>query len=180
MQATLWLPVLAGILAGGLNAATITFEVTPLGGNNFHYSYGVSGISFQQNQGFDIRFDHTLYPANALSNGTVGPGFTLFLLQPNNTPGTDGDFEAVANVNNPSNAGPFGVDVVYSGVGQPGPQLFTIDQFDANGNITAVLQSGVTQAVPEPSTLFLTVFSLGIIVAGQRKFRSLTSQSSLR
>src|SRR5579864_157626 len=98
MQVTFWLPVLAGLLAGGLNAATITFEVTPLGGNNYHYTYGISGIVFQPNQGVDIRFDPTLFPANSLTNATVGSGFTLFLLQPNNPPGTSGDYEAVANM----------------------------------------------------------------------------------
>jgi len=169
MQATFWISALAGVLAGGLNAATIGYEVTPLGGNDYQYSYFVSGIVFQANQDFDIRFDPTSYALNSLSNPVAGSGFTAMILQPNNPIGTQGDYIATAQINNPPLTGPFGLDVVYGGMGVPGSQSFTIDQINGDGSIT-VLESGTTSQVPEPSTiLVIAAVGAGLAVRLRRR-----------
>lgn len=163
-------------MAATASAATIQFTVTPLASpGQFRYTYTVSGITFQQNQDFDIQFPAALY--TGLTNAMVGAGFDSIVLQPNNPPGAGGDFIALALVNNPSLAGPFSIDFTYLGAGAPGAQDFTIDQYDANGNFIRTDSSGVTSlaggsAVPEPSAFFLSIIGLvagGVCLAARRR-----------
>ena len=172
MKVTFWVSALAGFLASGLSAATISYEVSPLGGNNYQYNYFVSGIVFQANQDFDIRFDPASYANGSLSNPVAGSGFTAMILQPNNPLGTQGDYIATAQIANPPLTGPFSVDVVYTGMGTPGSQSFTIDQVNPDKSIT-VLQSGVTQEAPEPSTMLaLAAIGAGLAVRLRRRWTS--------
>lgn len=148
----------AVLAAGSLPAATIQFDVTGLGPNSSRYNYFVSGITFQANQELDIRFDPARY--SNLSNPMAGGGFNATVLQPNNPPGVFGDYSALALTNNPSLAGPFSVDFSFSGAGQPGPQPYSINQFDQSGNFVSTLETGVTSprvitGVPEPASVTL-------------------------
>jgi hypothetical protein len=131
----------------------------------------LSNIVLLQNQSFDIRFDPTRY--GALSNGIASPGFDLVILQPNNPPGAFGDYDAMALTDNPPVGGPFRVDFVWLGPGQPGSQPFLINQFDANGNFEAVIAQGVTvpaaQVIPEPGTWLLTIAGFAATVVSRRK-----------
>ena len=165
MRIRYWLPLCLG-LAANLHAAAIQFQVTPLGGTSFRYTYLLSGFQFQANQAVDIQFSPSLY--GTLSNGMVGSGFSLVLLQPNNPPGTSGDYIALAQVNNPPLTGPFSIDFLFKGLVPPGPgsQPFVVNQFDQNGNLVLCMGqacgSGVTTpvgaTVPEPGS-----FSLGCV-----------------
>jgi hypothetical protein len=154
------LTLLAGILAvANLSAAAIVqFQVTDLGGNLHRYDYSVSGYAFQQNQELAISFAPALY--STLSNGVVGSGFSLLLLQPDNPPGASGVYGALALVDNPSLTGPFSVDFIFKGQGIPGAQPFSINQYDQSGNFISTIGSGLTtpfgSTVPEPGS-----FSLG-------------------
>jgi hypothetical protein len=158
MTRLLWLSLWAGLLGSNLIASTIGFQVTNLGQNSYRYTYAVSDFTFGKDQELDIRFDPTLY--GTLSNGVAGSDFAVLLLQPNNPPGTFGDYSALALVQNPSLAVPFSVDFTFLGSGKPGAQPFLINQFDANGNFVSTLTSGSTTpqetAVPEPAALLLT------------------------
>src|ERR1700682_2860787 len=163
MRMRLWLPLWIGLLGTNLHAAAIQFQVTPLGGTSFRYTYFLSGFMFQANQALDIQFNPSLY--GTLSNGMVGSGFSPLLLQPNNPPGTTGDYIALAQVNNPPLTGPFSVDFLFKGMGTPGAQPWVVDQFDQNFNFIPctgpACGSGTTTPVgsttiPEPGS-----FSLG-------------------
>jgi len=145
--------------AVGLSAATIDFQITPLGGNAFQYNYNLHGITFQANEELDIRFDPTLY--GILSNGVAPSGFAVNLLQPNNPPGVFGDYSALAQVNNPSTAGPFSVQVTFIGQGQPGGQPFFLNQFNSDGVFISSVDAGLTtNALPEPMSLTLSASGL--------------------
>ncbi len=173
MRMKLFIPVLAAAicLVGNLSAATIKYTVTQLpGAAKYRYNYTVSGITFQANQDFDVQFPATLY--SSLVNGMAGSDFTLFVFDANNPPGVDGDYSAVAKVNNPSLAGPFSVDFMYLGSGLPGAQNFTIDQFDANGNFVSTISSGTTMpTVPEPASVALSLLGLIAGVAWRKSRR---------
>ena len=155
----LWL----GLLATVLQAGTIQYQAINLGGNQFQYSYLISGFTLQANQEIDIRFDPTLF--GTLSNGVAGSDFSLLLLQPNNPPGASGDYAAFTAIANPSLAGPFRVDVTFLGSGQPGGQPFFINQYGSAHNFlfTDLNQSGTTVSViPEPGSF--TLCGAGIIL----------------
>jgi len=165
MRAACLLAVSAAATAGSLSAASVTFQISNLGSNDFRYDYLVSGIQFTQNEEFDVRFDPTLY--GTLSNGQAPPGFDLLLLQPNNPPGTPGDYSAMALINNPSLSSGFHVTVHYLGTGTPGSQPYFINQLDASGRLLSVVDSGNTVAVgavPEP--VGWTLAMAGILFGG--------------
>jgi hypothetical protein len=162
MRIRLWLPLCIGLLGTTLHAAAVQFQVTPLGGTSFRYTYFLSGFAFNANQALDIQFAPSLY--GTLSNGMVGSGFGLVLLQPNNPPGTAGDYIALAQMSNPPLTGPFSVDFLFKGIGTPGAQPYVVEQFDQNFNIVPctgpACGSGTTtpvgSTIPEPGS-----FSLG-------------------
>jgi hypothetical protein len=173
MRKLLWLPVWAGILAGSLNAAAIQFQVTNLGLNSYRYNYTLSGFTLQANQELDIRFDPTVYAS--ISNGVAPSDYDLLLLQPNNPPGTAGDYRAFALVNNPSLAGLFSVDFTLQNGASPGSQQFFINQYSQAGFLITSTPSGfTTSAIPEPATLSLGCLALilgGVARAARRKSR---------
>ncbi|MBS1855791.1 MAG: PEP-CTERM sorting domain-containing protein [Acidobacteria bacterium] len=145
---------------GQLMAGSILFQVTSLGSNAYRYDYTID-YSLLRNQEIDIRFDPALYAG--LSNGIANSDFTLSLLQPGNPAGAFGDYSLLALIDNPSLAGPFGVQFTYLGAGEPGRQPYLVHQFDPTGqNIIATLDAGFTATVPEPATWFLVGAGLSI------------------
>src|SRR3954453_19431382 len=101
----------AGLFSISLQAATVGFTVSPLGGTSFRYVYDFTALSLQANQEVDIRFSPTLY--STLTNGVAGPNFSLAIFQPNNPPGSFGDYSALSLINNPALTGPFRVDFTF-------------------------------------------------------------------
>ena len=134
--------IFVGVLAAQLRAGSIGYQETSLGGNSYTYTYFLSGFNLSVNQALDIQFGASQY--GVLSNGVVGSGFSLMLLQPNNPQGAFGDYLAEATVNNPSLAGTFRVNFTYLGQGLPGAQAYVVDQFDQNNNFVSVIGSGTT------------------------------------
>jgi PEP-CTERM motif len=161
MRCVLISSLLAGLFAGSLSAAAITFQTSDLSSNQVRITYTVTDFVFALNQELDIEFDPALYLS--LSNGVAPTGFDVLLLQPNNPPGTAGDFSSLALVASPG-TGPFRVDATLAGSGRPGPQNFTINQLNDDGVITGVIASGqataAVSAVPEPATLPLVGLAL--------------------
>ncbi len=143
---------LAGVIQGSVYAGAIQYQATDLGQNAFRISYSLSDFTFLANQELAIEFDPAVYLS--LSNGMAPDGFKLVLLQPDNPPGTLGEFSARALIDNPALTG-FSVDVLLAANRWPGEQNFAVNQMDGNGIILSMLSSGVTTdaTAPEPATL---------------------------
>jgi hypothetical protein len=169
MRKTLSLALWIGLVAANLPAGTVSYDFStlpyaapqdaPAGSSMLQVTYLLSNFTFEANQELDIEFDPTLY--STMSNGQAPSGFAVTLFQPDNPPGAPGDFSALALTNGPSVSGSFSVDVVYFGSGQPGPQSYTVNQFDNQGNFVATVDSGYTgladntAGVPEPGSFWL-------------------------
>jgi len=172
MRFTLRLALCVVLWVTSLAAGTIQFAVTDLGAGTYRYTYILSGFSFSVNQELDIQFDANLY--SNLTNGVVGTGFNLVLLQPNNPPGLPGDYSAMALIDNPPLDGPFSVDFTYLGEGAPGPQPYFINQYDDQGHFLETLESGASSPIPEPATVALAgggLLALGAALRHRRKTR---------
>ena len=162
--------LLSALLTVSLSASPILQYQVTTNGTTGTYHYFVSGFDFLANQELDIQFGQ-LGSANlfgVLSNGKAPAGFDLMLFQPNNPPQAPGDYSALALVNHPSLTGTFSVDFTLTGTGVPGPQSFTISQFDSNGMFVSLLASGTTQlegsGAPEPAS-FLPC-GVALVIAG--------------
>src|ERR1017187_1810509 len=149
--------LLSAVLVFSLSASPIVQYQVTTNGTTGTYQYFVSGFDFLVNEALDIQFgqlgSNNLF--GQLSNGKAPAGFDLLLFQPNNPPQAPGDYSALALVNHPSLTGTFSVDFTLTGMGIPGSQVFSISQFDSNGNFVGLVASGSTQlvgsSVPEPA-----------------------------
>jgi hypothetical protein len=159
---------LFGLTALPLNAGIIQYQVTGLGGSSFRYDYQFSDFTLQAFQEVEISFDPALY--SNLRNPAAGSDFGLVLAQPLNPPGTAGFYSILAQVNNPSLAGPFRVEFDYLGGGQPGTQPYALNQFTAGGLFDHTIETGAT-GVPEPANIALTVTGLlcGLLLLTRRR-----------
>ena len=175
LTVTLWV----GLVAANLPAGTVSydFSVTPIappsdapaGSSVLQVTYLLSNFTFLANQELDIQFDPTMY--GEFVSGQTPAGFSLNLFDANNPPGAPGDFSALATVDNPSLTGTFSADVVYYGTGTPGPQSFSINQYDAQGNFVDTVSTGSTTpssntSVPEPGGFWLG--GIGLFVGAGR------------
>lgn len=153
------------------SATIIQYEVTDLGDtvptqDRWEYRYFVSGFTFAANQGFTIWFDENLF-TKLETPLPPSPQWDVLVLQPDLALPDRGAFDALALVSSASLAQPFAVDFV-SLAGTPGSQLFDINEFDSQGNLIRVIESGVTVprqsgAVPEPGTLGLVVGAAALL-----------------
>jgi hypothetical protein len=158
MRVAFFLPLLAGLISTNMSAGVVEYSAAYLNTNLYSDDYSLSGMTVQANQLLDIRFDPTLY--GSLSSPQVPDGFTSLLLQPNNPPGTFGDFEIMPLTGSLSFdlslPVQLSVDVVLLNGGKLGPQPYFVYQLDANGNYLFTAEAGETvfndgtQGVPEP------------------------------
>ncbi len=160
-------------------AGTIDYQITALPGGLpgqplFQYTYYLSGFNFVSYQEIDFVYAANLF--GSLSNGAVTPGFEFLLFQPNNPPGTTGDFSVMALTDLGAVAVSWSVDVTYLGSGPPGTQIFLVDQFNANGDLVQSLGSGETTAIPEPGTFVLA----GLVAWGSVIWRALRRRKAAR
>ncbi len=157
MRLMMRLALLAMSTVGPLTAASITTNSTVStngsGDTVYHYVYTLVGDPLLLNQEVAIGFAAGSY--GLLSNGVAPAGFDLLLFQPNQPVGADGRYSALALVDHLSLSGEFSVDAVFLGSGTPGPQLFTINQLDAQGGIVSLDLSA-----PEPGTWWLGISGL--------------------
>jgi hypothetical protein len=130
----------------------VNFTSTHISGSEWRYDYTVSG-SYAAQDDLAIYFPYS--SDSALTDlETGGSGWTTFVFQPDSALPADGEFDLVANVDDPGLGSVFSVDFSYSGAGSPGTQGFIL--FDPSFN---VLASGNTQAefatTPEPESIIL-------------------------
>jgi hypothetical protein len=151
-----------------LVAATIFYEPVDLsdhvpGDDRWRYNYLVTGFMFSPDQGFTISFDIDRYRDLEIPSTFVNNDWDVLVFQPDPNLPADGAYDALALVNGASLQSTFPVDFIYLGAGRPGSQRFDISQFDSGGNLVAVLESGFTTLIPEPSPLLLTFFGVSAL-----------------
>jgi hypothetical protein len=132
------------------------------------YDYFVSDFTFAVDQGFSTYFDPLLY-ANLQAAPRSGSDWDPIAIQPDTALPSFGFFDALALADGASLTDPFSITFTWlGGAGSaPGSQEFTVNQYDAAGNI-AFLETGQTVSqgsagVPEPATGL--VFALGAALA---------------
>lgn len=149
---------------------SVEYAVTALGGNNYRYTYTVTGGDFLLNQALELQFAATdflfLGPAAAPNSDWDG-----LVLQPNNPVGADGVWSLLALVDHPGLAGLFTIDFQWTGAGAPSLQHYFVNQYDEFGGFVAQVSEGDTvpfvptgpTAVPEPSSA--AMFGAGGVLA---------------
>ena len=167
------LVLLALPIGNQLLAATIFYDAVDLpdqvqGDDRWRYNYVVTNFTFSANQGFTILFDINLYRDLEDPPPFVNSDWDALVFQPDPNLPADGAYDALALVNGASLQNPFSVNFIFLGSGQPGSQPFDINQFDSQGNLVAVLESGFTtpipSAIPEPGSLLLTFFGVPALI----------------
>jgi hypothetical protein len=130
----------------------VAYTANLLGGTEWQYNYQVSG-SFLT--GDDIAIFFPFATSSNLSNSGGGSSdWNTLLLQPDPLLPADGEFDIIANIDNPGLAHAFDVSFQYSGPGVPGSQSFTVYDPDFNIIDTGSTQSAAS-AVPEPAPFLL-------------------------
>jgi hypothetical protein len=179
MRKLLTITMWVGLVAANLPAGTVSYDFSilpyappagsPAGSSMLQVTYLLSNFTFLANQELDVSFDPTAF--GTLSNAVAPSGFVVNLFQPGDPVSAPGDFSALATSGAPSVSGPFSVDVVYFGSGQPGAQPFTVDQFNAQGNFVSEVTSGTTTpagntSIPEPGSFWLG--GIGLFIGASR------------
>lgn len=159
-------------------AVSIDVEITPLGGNLWHYDYILSGETFNAPpgagpNGFSLYFDYSLY--GALSNeSTTNSTWDLFVEPPDDGFFLDGLFDALAATAPAETSAPFGIDFEWLGTGTPtGIQTFEYYSC-SNASCTSFtsINTGTTQrqaGIPLPGSLAL--IAAGLLGLGLRRAR---------
>jgi PEP-CTERM motif len=130
----------------------VDFTAIHVAGTEWSYNYKLSGPYVA---GDDLAIYFPSATSSNLSDlATGGADWSTFAFQPDPSLPAAGEFDALANVNNPSVDPVLSVLFQWSGSGSPGPQSFAL--YDPNFN---VVDSGTTQAsvasTPEPASLLL-------------------------
>lgn len=157
------LAVLACLPAAPAHALQIAASFTDLddglgpGGDFWEVQLQPLDPDLARYEGFTVYFGAHLYSdLRPTVWPTIGP-WDPVLVQPDPGLPAPGFLQGVANTEGPQLAIVFRVLFVWLGVGTPGAQLFERSQFDANGGLIEVLETGTTSVVPEPALLALLV-----------------------
>ena len=158
-------------------AGTIRFEtsdlgIAPTGELMVELVFQLQDINLGQFQELDIRFNPTYF--KSLFGAEAGADFDILLLQPNNPPGSFGDFSLLAMVDNPSLDTPLSVRATLNGNGVPAILPFFINEFDPVTLEATKLEAGRSVrigATPEPGTLATAMIALLAVGAATRRTR---------
>lgn len=103
---------------------------TTVGQDLWRYTYFVTGLSLEVNQGFSIFFDEATTTNLQSTPPTPNLDWSVISVQPDLGLNSDGFYDALALVDNPSFVGTFSINFVWTGTGTPGAQRFTV--YDAD------------------------------------------------
>lgn len=141
------------------------------GDDLWSYRFFVSDVVFDAGQGFSVYFDPTLY-GFIQAPPPVNADWDVIAFQPDDPPGAEGIYDALALVSGASLLDAFTVTFVWLGGGAPGPQAFTINEFDSAGGIS-FLETGETTPlaarVPEPASWILVALGIGAYASRRRR-----------
>ena len=167
----LLLPLAATVLfAASLSAGTVLEQINFTFPNQAQYAFQLNGFNLSQSEALVIEFDPSVYLS--LTNASAPSGFSVFVLQPGNPPGTPGDliFEEMTGGPVLSSVGAFNVGFTLSTFGQAGSLPFSLYNLNTDGTFGNLIQSGTTIAVgasPEPVNFALV--GIGLLAAAMRK-----------
>ena len=148
-------------------------DVLP-GEDLWQYEYRIAGRTFEENEGFSTYFDFLLYAD--LQPEAANADWDPIAIAPDPELQSDGFYDVVATIAGATLDDAFLVRFIWLGDPgtAPGAQPFTINRYDAEGNLS-ILERGQTEPsqeqpapVPEPSTL--TLITIGAL-AMLRKLR---------
>jgi hypothetical protein len=123
------------------DAIGVNLTSTHLSGSEWRYDYTVSG-SYSAQDDLAIYFPYS--SDSALTDlETGGSGWTTFVFQPDSALPADGEFDLVANVDEPGLGSVFSVDFSYSGAGSPATQ--TVTTVTDIGGGTVMLQPTISR-----------------------------------
>ena len=166
---------MAGVLAmlssrAFADPVLVSYTTTHVSGSEWQYTYQLTG-SYMAGDDLAIYFP-VASSSDLASLVPAGGDWTGFVLQPDAGLPSDGEFDLIANVDDPSLATVFSVDFQFPGSVAPGAQSFTL--FDpsfapiASGTTT----SAATPSVPEPGSLaLLGTGALGVFGLRRRLLR---------
>jgi hypothetical protein len=162
-----------------VKADGVEYQAANLGGNEWQYTYTLTGAALSANQAFSVYFDPTLTSnVNDTSTDFTNPSsiaateWLTLAFSGDPVLMSEGVFTALALTNGADpTTDSFTVTFLYTGLGAPGSQVFSIDQFDAAGNLISNLQTGETTplagaTVPEPGTGVL--LGVGLLALGRK------------
>jgi hypothetical protein len=168
--------------ADGING--IEYQAADISRNLWQYTYILTGPALNANQAFTVFFDPTLTSdltdtSTDVTNpsSSAATNWASFVIPGDSVLGSPGLYSALALINGAdSSTDSFTVTFDYLGLGAPGSQAFSIDQFDASGNLISNLETGqttpLTSAVPEPGSGLLlvswTVALIGLMLRTRR------------
>jgi hypothetical protein len=166
-----------GMASPSVRADGVEYQAVQGSGNSWQYTYTLTGVPLGANQAFTVFFDPTVTSnlADTSTDATdpaslAAEDWLSFTVPSDPTLNSDGFYSALALISDDSMTESFTVTFDYSGLGQPGTQMFSIDQFDAFGNLVMNLQTGETTPVgvpaPEPSAGVLLIIGIAGILAG--------------
>lgn len=181
LRAATLLSLLCGWLPSVAHATVIEFQAIDSpdvvsGEDLWRYEYTLSGNTFDEDLGFSVFFDFTLY--DNLQAAPAGSDWNVITLQPDPVIPDDGIYDALSLVNGASLAQPFSVSFNWLGPPgtTPGSQPFEVYRLEDDDTLS-ITESGETiplggpEPVPEPSTLFLVGSGLAAALRWRQRSR---------
>jgi hypothetical protein len=153
---------IASIAARGAVIFTATDLNTPSGGGQvWQYTYTLTGLTLQVNQGFSIYFSGDLYRDLQDPPPSVNADWSVISVQPDLILHQPGFYDGQALRDSPSLADTFRVTFVWLGLGTPGSQPYDI--YNADYSIRFSGTTVVTVPEPDHGWVVLVLILAGVV-----------------